>query len=99
MLITGHSPDNIRPGNTLTRDRFPEKTFTYALSNPPYGVDYSEEYDAVKAEHETGVEGRFAPGIPRKSDGQLLVPTAHAQQTAAGSANCRWTAPAASPSS
>ena len=48
MLITGHSPDNIRLGNTLTRDRFPEKTFTYALSNPPYGVDYSEEYDAVK---------------------------------------------------
>ena len=72
MLITGHSPDNIRLGNTLTRDRFPEKTFTYALSNPPYGVDYSEEYDAVKAEHEAGSEGRFAPGIPRKSDGQLL---------------------------
>jgi type I restriction enzyme M protein len=72
MLITGHPPDNIRLGNTLTEDRFQDETFTYCLSNPPYGVDYSEEYDTVKAEHECGEEGRFAPGIPRKSDGQLL---------------------------
>ncbi|WP_321529013.1 class I SAM-dependent DNA methyltransferase [Sedimenticola selenatireducens] len=72
MLITGHSPDNIRLGNTLTEDQFEGETFTYCLSNPPYGVDYSEEYDAVKAEHERGEDGRFEPGIPRKSDGQLL---------------------------
>ena len=72
MLITGHSPDNIRLGNTLTQDRFGGQTFSYCLSNPPYGVDYSEEYDAIKAEHERGDKGRFEPGIPRKSDGQLL---------------------------
>jgi type I restriction enzyme M protein len=72
MLITSHSPDNIRIGNTLTEDKFEGDTFTYCLSNPPYGVDYSEEYEAVKAEHEQGDEGRFGPGIPRKSDGQLL---------------------------
>jgi len=72
MLITGHSPDNIRLGNTLIQDRFADQTFTYCLSNPPYGVDYSEEYDAVKAEYESGETGRFHPGIPRKSDGQLL---------------------------
>lgn len=72
MLITGHSPDNIRLGNTLTQDRFTGQTFSYCLSNPPYGVDYSEEYEAIKAEHERGEKGRFAPGIPRKSDGQLL---------------------------
>ncbi|MCG7952681.1 MAG: type I restriction-modification system subunit M [Candidatus Thiodiazotropha endolucinida] len=72
MLITGHSPDNIRLGNTLTEDQFEGETFTYCLSNPPYGVDYSEEYDDVKAEHEQGEDGRFEPGIPRKSDGQLL---------------------------
>ncbi len=72
MLITGHSPDNIRLGNTLTEDQFASETFTYCLSNPPYGVDYSEEYDTVKAEHALGDDGRFPPGIPRKSDGQLL---------------------------
>ena len=72
MLITGHSPDNIRLGNTLIEDKFPDTSFSYCLSNPPYGVDYSEEYDKVKAEHESGEDGRFEPGIPRKSDGQLL---------------------------
>ena len=72
MLITGHSPDNIRIGNTLTDDLFPDQRFSYCLSNPPYGVDYNVEHDAVKTEHERGSAGRFAPGIPRKSDGQLL---------------------------
>ncbi len=72
MLITGHSPDNIRVGNTLEKDCFETESFTYCLSNPPYGVDYSEEHDKVKAEHERGEDGRFEPGIPRKSDGQLL---------------------------
>lgn len=72
MLISGNSPDNIRIGNTLIEDRFESETFTYCLSNPPYGVDYSEEYDAVLKEHQAGDRGRFEPGIPRKSDGQLL---------------------------
>ncbi len=72
MLLTGHSPDNIQIGNTLNDDQFAGQTFSYCLSNPPYGVDYGEEYDDVKKEHEAGDQGRFAPGIPRKSDGQLL---------------------------
>ncbi len=72
MLLTGHSPDNIQLGNTLNDDQFPGQTFTYCLSNPPYGVDYTEEYADVQAEHEAGDRGRFAPGIPRKGDGQLL---------------------------
>ena len=71
-MFTGHSPDNIELGNTLNDDQFPVDTFTYCISNPPYGVDYSEEYEDVLAEHEDGEHGRFASGIPRKSDGQLL---------------------------
>ena len=72
MLLTGHSPDNIQIGNTLNDDQFASQTFSYCLSNPPYGVDYGEEYNDVEAEHRKGDAGRFAPGIPRKSDGQLL---------------------------
>jgi type I restriction enzyme M protein len=72
MLLTGNSPDNIRLGNTLVKDRFEDESFSYCLSNPPYGVDYSEEYNAVLKEHQMGDAGRFEPGIPRKSDGQLL---------------------------
>src|SRR5207302_1469518 len=43
--------------------------------------------DAVKAEHERGSAGRFAPGYPRISDGQLLFllhMLAHAREAKEG---------------
>jgi hypothetical protein len=42
------------------------------IANPPYGKDWKRDAEAVEAEHERGVAGRFAPGLPRISDGQLL---------------------------
>ena len=44
----------------------------YLIANPPYGKDWKRDEAAVRAEHERGVAGRFAPGLPRISDGQLL---------------------------
>jgi type I restriction enzyme M protein len=73
MLVTGHNPEQIAFGNTLTEDAHPGKTFHYMLSNPPYGVDWKKYQEPIRAEHETkGLEGRFGPGLPRVSDGQLL---------------------------
>ncbi|MBN7787547.1 SAM-dependent DNA methyltransferase, partial [Ponticoccus gilvus] len=73
MLITGHDPENIAFGNTLTDDAFPTHKFHYMLSNPPYGVDWKKSKDKVTEEHETqGMDGRFGAGLPRISDGQLL---------------------------
>lgn len=73
MLITGHDPDQIAFGNTLTDDAHKGKRFHYMLSNPPYGVDWKKYQDPIKAEHETlGFDGRFGAGLPRVSDGQLL---------------------------
>jgi type I restriction enzyme M protein len=79
MLVTGHNPDQIAFGNTLTEDAHPGKTFHYMLSNPPYGVDprycvdWKRYQDPIRAEQETkGFDGRFGPGLPRISDGQLL---------------------------
>jgi type I restriction enzyme M protein len=73
MLVTGHNPEQIAFGNTLTDDAHPGKTFHYMLSNPPYGVDWKKYQDPIRAEHETkGFDGRFGPGLPRISDGQLL---------------------------
>lgn len=40
--------------------------------NPPFGVDWKKVQEVVKAEHEKGAKGRFAPGLPRISDGSLL---------------------------
>ena len=50
----------------------PARRFDYLIANPPYGKDWKRDEDAVRAEHERGAAGRFAPGLPRISDGQLL---------------------------
>ncbi|MEP5168804.1 MAG: class I SAM-dependent DNA methyltransferase [Shimia thalassica] len=73
MLVTGHNPENIAFGNTLTQDAHKGKSFHYMLSNPPYGVDWKKYADPIKEEAaELGLEGRFGAGLPRISDGQLL---------------------------
>jgi type I restriction enzyme M protein len=73
MLVTGHDPEQIAFGNTLTQDAHADKKFHYMLSNPPYGVDWKKYQDSIKAEAETlGLNGRFGAGTPRISDGQLL---------------------------
>jgi type I restriction enzyme M protein len=73
MLVTGHDPEQIAFGNTLTQDAHKDKKFHYMLSNPPYGVDWKKFQDAIKGEAESlGFDGRFGAGTPRISDGQLL---------------------------
>jgi type I restriction enzyme M protein len=73
MLVTGHDPEQIAFGNTLTHDAHKGKRFHYMLSNPPYGVDWKKYQDPIKTEAETqGFSGRFGAGTPRISDGQLL---------------------------
>ncbi|MBW4708118.1 type I restriction-modification system subunit M [Roseobacter sp. YSTF-M11] len=73
MLVTGHNPENIAFGNTLTQDAHSSKRFHYMLSNPPYGVEWKKYADPIKDEAaEQGMDGRFGAGLPRISDGQLL---------------------------
>lgn len=73
MLVTGHDPEQIAFGNTLTHDAHKGKRFHYMLSNPPYGVEWKKYEGPIRAEHETlGFDGRFGAGLPRVSDGQLL---------------------------
>ena len=69
---TGKDADNIVFGTTLSSDRHADKTFDYLISNPPYGKDWKRDESAVRAEHDRGSAGRFGPGLPRISDGQLL---------------------------
>jgi type I restriction enzyme M protein len=69
---TGRDADNIAYGSVLSNDRHAERGFDYLIANPPYGKDWKRDEDAVRAEHERGAAGRFAPGLPRISDGQLL---------------------------
>ena len=72
MMIRGGNPDNMRFGDTLSDDKFTGYTFRYIISNPPFGIDWKREQMAVEAESAKGDEGRFAPGLPKISDGQQL---------------------------
>ena len=72
MMIRGGNPDNMRFGDTLSEDRFTGYTFRYIISNPPFGIDWKREQKVVEAEAAKGEEGRFAPGLPKISDGQQL---------------------------
>lgn len=72
MLIRGGNPDNMKFGDTLNNDQFPDYKFDYIISNPPFGIDWKREAQAVEAEARLGANGRFGAGLPSKSDGQLL---------------------------
>ena len=72
MMIRGGDPTNMRFGDTLSEDQFPGFTFQYIISNPPFGIDWKREQKAVEAEAARGEMGRFAPGLPKISDGQQL---------------------------
>lgn len=71
-MIRGGNPDNMALGSTLSKDAFSGYTFDYLISNPPFGIDWKKDQNAVKEEAELGENGRFGAGLPKISDGQLL---------------------------
>ena len=68
----GRDAANVVFGSTLSNDRHAGVGFDYLIANPPYGKDWKRDQDAVRDEHDRGAAGRFGPGLPRISDGQLL---------------------------
>lgn len=72
MMIRGGDPNNMRFGDTLSEDQFKGYKFDRIISNPPFGIDWKREKAAVEAEAKLGENGRFAPGLPKISDGQQL---------------------------
>lgn len=72
MIIKGGSSGNMRQGNTLSDDKFKNYTFDYCISNPPFGIEWKVEKNAVDAEAKLGDNGRFGVGLPKISDGQQL---------------------------
>jgi type I restriction enzyme M protein len=73
MMIKGQNPENIKFGDSFTQDGLPDRKFDYLLANPPFGVEWKPQSDAIQREHdEKGLNGRFGPGLPRINDGSLL---------------------------
>lgn len=71
MMIRGGDPDNMRFGDTLSDDQFEGFTFDYCISNPLLELTGSVS-KKVEQEAAKGEQGRFAPGLPKISDGQQL---------------------------
>ena len=83
----GRDAESVLFGSTLSDDRHARTAFDYMIANPPYGKDWQRDQDAVRAEHDRGAAGRFGPGLPRISDGQLLFllnMLAHSKEPAKG---------------
>lgn len=72
MLIKGGNASGMMYGDTLSQDKFSGYEFDYIISNPPFGIDWKRERIEVEAEAKKGYDGRFGPGLPAISDGQLL---------------------------
>jgi len=73
MLIKDGDAQNMKFGDTLNNDQFSGYEFDYIISNPPFGIDWKREEKDVKHEYnKLGFDGRFGPGLPSISDGQLL---------------------------
>ena len=79
MLMKGENPNLIKGGekehrvaSSLSNDQHAGEKFDYIISNPPYGVEWKNDENAVKAEAERGLAGRFHAGLPAISDGQML---------------------------
>lgn len=72
MLIKGGNASGMMYGDTLSQDKFTGYEFDYIISNPPFGIDWKRERTEVEAEAKKGYDGRFGPGLPAISDGQML---------------------------
>ena len=71
MLIKGGNASGMKYGDTLSDDAFGGYEFDYVISNPPFGIDWKREKSQVEAEAKRGYDGRFGPGLPAISDGQI----------------------------
>jgi len=73
MLIKGEEADNIKQGDTFSKDGFRKEKFDYMLANPPFGVEWKQQQKTIVDEHNAlGYDGRFGAGLPRINDGSLL---------------------------
>lgn len=71
MLIKDKDPEKIAFGSTLSEDGFPGLKFDFMISNPPYGKTWKKDKDAI-LDGKDIIDRRFAMGVPRINDGQLL---------------------------
>lgn len=58
-----HSINHVVQGNTITKPEYINKKFDYAVSNPPFKLDFSDEYSQIISLSNVGE--RFFAGVPK----------------------------------
>lgn len=72
LLMRGFKDPNVLCfGNSLINDQFAGERFDYIMANPPYGSSWKSFAKEVQALQKAG-DPRFAEGLPKVSDGQML---------------------------
>lgn len=78
MLIKGQDAKNFRHADTFKEDCFKDQKMRFVIENPPFGTPWSGEdakegqEDAVKAEFNKGLDGRWGAGLPGGGDSQMI---------------------------
>ena len=78
MLIKGQTAENIRLQDTFKADAFSDQKMRFVLENPPFGTAWggkegpSGAEEAVRKEHQKGLNGRWGAGLPGTGDAQML---------------------------
>jgi type I restriction enzyme M protein len=64
LILNGlsHSIDHIVQGNTITEPRHITKKFDYIVSNPPFKLDFSDDYEKISSL--PNLNERFFAGLP-----------------------------------
>ena len=70
MLIKGQDAKNFRHADTFKIDCFKDQKMRFVIENPPFGTPWAGpdakdgQEEAVKAEHDKGLAGRWGAGLP-----------------------------------
>lgn len=78
MLIKGQDAKNFRHADTFKEDCFKDQKMRFVIENPPFGTPWSGEdakegqEDAVRAEFNKGLDGRWGAGLPGGGDSQMI---------------------------
>jgi type I restriction enzyme M protein len=72
LMLNEPNPEYIKgPFSSLKDDKFKNEKFYYTITNPPFGVKWTDDKAAVMREKDDP-NGRFSAGVPGISDGALL---------------------------
>lgn len=78
MLIKGQDAKNFRHADTFKVDCFKDQKMRFVIENPPFGTPWAGpdakdgQEEAVKAEYDKGLIGRWGAGLPGGGDSQLI---------------------------